>query len=206
MKKRRRSITTEASPRSSPDLTTQPRAEPLSPLSPAVPDIRLRSRRPMFYVVLCVIGLAIPLALGLLLWFVLSSEPRPQNMAAAPLLVSEEEHRCERFAWLKNAGDPAAQALLPPKAVWPEGAVGQEEADHLQADLFLREVHQIVTVRPEPGAERFALTTEGNVAAPALSVQIATGVERSQRTMTNPEIIVEVRGGLIYAVRARLGS
>jgi hypothetical protein len=207
MKNRRRSITTEAPPQSSPDLTTQPRAEPL-PLSPAVPDIRLRSRGPMFYVCLGVIGLAVPLVLGLLLWFLNASGPQRQTVpkAAARRLMSEEELLCESFAEKKNTGDPAAKALLPPMPAWPEAAVGQEDADHLQADLFLREVARIETVRPMPGAQRFVLTTDGNVAAPPLSVQTATGVERSQRTMTNPEIVVEVRGGLIHAVRARLGS
>jgi hypothetical protein len=123
--------------------------------------------------------------------------------------MSEAANLCVRFIEQKNAGDPAPAALLLPRPAWPEEAVAQEEADHLQADLFLREVPLIEGMRPEPGAgdARFILMTQGNVAAPPLSVRTANNnVERSQRTMTNPEIIVEIRDGKVRALRAQLGS
>jgi hypothetical protein len=176
-----------------------------------MPDIRRSSLGPLFYAWGGAFGLAILLGVGLLFWFPGHSEPRVQT---APRLLTEEERLCERFARLKNAADPAADALLPPKPAWPEKPIDQEEADRLQADLFLRSVLRIESIRPEPGpagTQRFALTTEGNVAAPALSVRTTdvkgdSRVERSQRTMSNPELIIEVRGGILHALRARLAS
>jgi hypothetical protein len=37
-----------------------------------------------------------------------------------------------------------------------------------------------------------------------MDVQTPNGVERGQRQMTNPDVVVEVRGGKIYGVRAEL--
>jgi hypothetical protein len=207
MKKSHPAITGEAPRRSSEDLTTQPREFPNPPpVSPGTPDICLPSRSPLAYVCLATVGMAILMGLGLLFWRVSSSEPSP---APVPRVMSDEERLCNRFAEIKNAGDPAANALLPPKPDWPEKAVGQREGDRLQADLFLREVVRIESVRAQRGPAgdtRFILATQGNVAAPPLSVRTAKDIERSQRTMTNPEIIVEVRGGTIHALRAQLGS
>ena len=48
------------------------------------------------------------------------------------------------------------------------------------------------------------LYTKGNVSAPTLDVKTETGMEAAQRTMANPDLVVEVRNGRIYGVAAHL--
>ncbi len=116
-----------------------------------------------------------------------------------------EKLLCDRFARLHNTGDPAASALLGRVPAVPDAPVSSEEINRLQADYFLREPLEILQVDPERGSRgRFVFVTRGNVAAPTLSERTPTGVERSQRTMSNPDIVVEVRDGKIYGVRAEL--
>jgi hypothetical protein len=110
---------------------------------------------------------------------------------------------CKHFATLKNADDPAAATLLGPEPVVPPGPVDAGEADRLQAEFFLRQPLEVVRVEPARG-RRFVLWTRGNVAAPRLEVRTATGIDRVQRTMTNPDIIVEVRDGRVVGVAATL--
>jgi hypothetical protein len=119
--------------------------------------------------------------------------------------LTEEKLLCDRFARLHNAGDPAADALLGRLPAVPDTPVTSEEINRLQADYFLREPLEIRQVEPERGsAGRFVFVTRGNVAAPILPERTPTGVERSQRTMSNPDVVVEVRDGKIYGVRAEL--
>jgi hypothetical protein len=119
----------------------------------------------------------------------------------------------DRFRRLRNAGDPAAAGLLGPVLAFPDHPVRAEEAERLQADHFLRGDLRVREIRRqeygEAGASslpssHYLLVTEGNVAAPALTVRTAKGVERSQRTMTNPDLVVEVRAGQVVGVRAQL--
>jgi hypothetical protein len=122
-----------------------------------------------------------------------------------PRELTEEELLCDRFARLHNAGDPAAAALLGRVPAVPDAPVTSQEVNRLQADYFLREPIEIRQVGPERGSRgRFVFVTKGNVAAPTLPEQTPTGVERSQRTMSNPDVVVEVRDGKIYGVRAEL--
>jgi hypothetical protein len=65
----------------------------------------------------------------------------------------------------------------------------------------------VVSVRPSRSANdagRFVLATKGGAAGEPLQVRSGTKVDRVQRVVTNPELIVEVRDGKIYAVRARI--
>jgi hypothetical protein len=124
---------------------------------------------------------------------------------ALPRELTEEELLCDRFARLHNAGDPAAAALLGRVPAVPGAPVTSEEVNRLQADYFLREPVDIRQVGPERGSRgRFVFVTKGNVAAPTLPERTPTGVERNQRTMSNPDVVVEVRDGKIYGVRAEL--
>jgi hypothetical protein len=146
------------------------------------------------------------------LWAALAMKAARQLTPGVPLpspAVSEEEMLCARFAKLRNAGDPGATALLGRVPAVPEGPVSPEEANRLQADWFLREPIEISRVGPDHArragpAARFVFVTKGNVSAPALQERTPTGVVRSQRTMSNPDITVEVRDGKIYGVRPEL--
>ena len=78
------------------------------------------------------------------------------------------------------------------------------EADRLQTDFFLRQDVRIVGAGRDKATGALVLYTKGNVSAPTLHVKTETGVETAQRTMANPDLVVEVRDGRIYGVAAHL--
>jgi hypothetical protein len=115
---------------------------------------------------------------------------------------------CWRFAALKNAHEPVADRLLAPPPTATEAPVTPEEAERLDADAFLRRDLRVVDVRPDDtagGARRFVLVTKGAAAGEPLRVRSGDKIERTQRVMTNPEIVVEVRDGKLDGVRVQLG-
>ena len=129
--------------------------------------------------------------------------------------ISAQDRIIDRFMRLRNAGDPAANLLLGPESAFPDHPVSEDEAERLQADHFLRQGLRITTIRRQepfgmsgppslPSDQHYLLVTEGNVAAPTLTVQTARGLERSQRTMSNPDVEVVVREGRMVALRALL--
>jgi hypothetical protein len=147
-----------------------------------------RSRRPL-------VGLAVGLVvlLGLGYAWVRYADP----VHAQPRSVGRH------FMELKNAGDPRADDLLGPAPVIPDEPVSEAEADRLDAEVLLHGRLQIKDVRAEDGSH-LALAAQGSYSARPLQVQTASGVERSQRVLTNPDIIVEVRDGKLYGVRLQL--
>ena len=106
---------------------------------------------------------------------------------------------CYQFRDRKNAGDPTAADLLGPAPVVPATPVSPEEADRLQTEFFLRQDLRLVGVAWDAQPRKPVLYTHGNVAAPTLPVQTGAGVETAQRTMANPDLVVEVRGGASMA-------
>jgi hypothetical protein len=184
-----------------------PREDRLAASPPAPGASRSESNQPETPTRFWALGLlaAVLLAVGAWVLFqVLPSQPAEPSQA-----VTDEEVLCDRFAHLHNAGDPAAEALLGRVPVVPDAPATSEEASRLQADFFLRAPIEILQVAPERGRPvsptgRFVFVTKGNVAAPTLQERTSTGVERSQRTMSNPDLVVEVRDGKIYGVRAEL--
>jgi hypothetical protein len=123
---------------------------------------------------------------------------------------TDEDRICDRFMLRRRAGDPAAAALLGREPVQPAGEVTEDEAQQMQTDFFLHDPDlQILTIRRGPqakhGVEYYVLVTHGNVSAPRLSIRLPNGESSSQqRTMTNPDLFVEVRDGKIYGVFSRL--
>ena len=117
--------------------------------------------------------------------------------------ATEEEQVCVRFIRLRNAGDPADK-LLGPAPVVPTAPVSKAEADRLQTDFFLRQDVRVVGAGHDKATGALVLYTKGNVSAPTLHVKTETGVETAQRTMANPDLVVEVRDGRIYGVAAHL--
>jgi hypothetical protein len=170
---------------------------------PPAPDVRLPPARKVFPWG-WVAGLAVLAAAAAVLgWGAWRDAPAPERPAPAEQSVTEAERVIDRFVRLTNAGDPAAADLLGPAPAVPKGPVSPGEVGRLQTDYFLREPVRVVSALPSPGG-RFVLVVQGNVAAPTLEVRTPTGVERSQRTMTNPDLVVEVRDGKIHGVRAEL--
>jgi hypothetical protein len=115
-----------------------------------------------------------------------------------------EERICVQFLQLKNAGDPAADQLLGPAPAVPAAPVSPEGAERLQTDFFLRQDFRVVGTGRDQQTGAPVLYTKGNVSAPTLAVKTGAGVETAQRTMSNPDLLIEVRDGRIVGAGARL--
>ncbi len=87
----------------------------------------------------------------------------------------------------------------------PEQPLSPDEAERLQTTCFLHQSLRILSIRPI-ASNRFVLVAKGQVLAPRLQVRTPTGVDRSQRTMIDPDLTVEVRDGKIHGVRAEMHS
>jgi hypothetical protein len=116
---------------------------------------------------------------------------------------------CLEFADRVNAGDAPPAGLLGPRPAVPTEPVSPEEADRLDAEFILRQPYRVLEVRPHEtpkgGPPRFLLVLKGAVTSERLQVRTPNGeIEPRQRALSNPEVIVEVRDGKIYGVRAQL--
>jgi len=121
----------------------------------------------------------------------------------APAVMQAEMQLCEKYKVLKNAGDSSADQLLAALPAMPAEPISQEEAERFQADCFLHQDIRILSVHLA-SSNQFVLVTKGNVSAPTLQIRTAKGVDRVQRTMVNPDLIVEVRDGKIHGIRAKM--
>lgn len=122
------------------------------------------------------------------------------------------EQICLRFANLKNAKSPQAEALLGPAPAWPMEPITSAEADRLDAEFMLRGSYRVKEVRTElirgtsnpPARARYVLVIEGKYDSEPVQVLAGTRSERRQRLVVNPDVIVEVREGKLYGVGLRL--
>jgi hypothetical protein len=131
------------------------------------------------------------------------SGPTTDNKRWEP--ATAEDRVCDQFMKRRKAGDPEASALLGANPVQPEGEVTALEGERLQTDFFLRDPSlQIRGIRRTPEVGQYVLVTQGNVAAPRLQIRRNDDVSSEQRTMTNPDLFVEVRDGKIFGIRATL--
>jgi hypothetical protein len=162
------------------------------PSLPRVAAGRLRQR-------LWVLALATLVLIGAGAWAAWASWRESGSPRQDELLL------CWRFAALKNAREPAADQLLAAAPKGAEDTVTSEEAERLDAGAFLRRDLRVVNVRPDAAAHHFALVTKGAAAGDPLRVRSGDKVERTQRVMTNPDVVVEVRDGKIEGVRVQLG-
>lgn len=128
--------------------------------------------------------------------------------------VTDQDEIVQRFVQWHNTGDPRARELLGRTPSVPEEPITPEEADRLQTDFFLRNPGKIVDVwrrehlgggqwRPLPG-NQYLLVVEGGFASPRIPVREDGHVHRGQRVLKNPDLIVEVRDGKLYGVRAQI--
>jgi hypothetical protein len=169
---------------------------------------------------LFVVG-AVALVSGIF-WFVLGRwDTSPEPTPASPPLkaarrqvprwepVTPEDHLVDQFMHLKNAKDERAHDLLAQLPPVPEEtvAVSPDEAQRIQTAYFLRDTLEIVTIERVTKSSKvptYRLTTEGTVASPRLTVRVANGARSEQRTMSNPDVLVEVRDGKIIGIRSEL--
>jgi hypothetical protein len=120
--------------------------------------------------------------------------------------VTAEDRVCDDFMQKRKAGDPAAASLLTSLPV-VDGTkpFSTAEAERTETDFFLQDPDLKVTDIRRTAENGYVFVTEGNVAAPRLQVKGADGKMRTeQRTMSNPDLYVEVRDGRIHGVRAEL--
>jgi hypothetical protein len=131
------------------------------------------------------------------------------GMMMAFIRRPSDETLCESFAALKNAGDEELAAqLLSPKPPLPEQPISPAEAERLSAEYLLHQPLKVLAVEALSGTgnagSQFVLLVDGSVASERLMVQTPTGVEAQQKTLYNPDIIVEVRDGKLVGVRTTL--
>src|SRR5262249_42948225 len=121
----------------------------------------------------------------------------------------EAELVCQRFAKLRNAGDPEAEKMLGPGPEVPERPVTPAEAELLDAQAVLHQPCKIRAVKPlaekgPDGVPHFDLLLSGSAAGLKLTTQTATGTDTGQRLLREPALTVEVRDGKLHAVRVGL--
>jgi hypothetical protein len=141
---------------------------------------------------------------------------QPQRIVAVALLCAltcagcssaKPDPVCEAFMQLKNAKDAAADDLLGPLPPVPSDPVTEEEADRLDTDYVLHSPLYIIAVRPDTAASvgkpsRCVLVVKGTFSCRPLRVRGSES--HSQRHLVNPDLIVEVRDGKLYGVRAQV--
>jgi len=156
-------------------------------------------------------GVCVLAAIGALAnrWADSSSRANPFDARPEWLPSSEEDRLCDQFMWKRRAGDPTANLLLGREAVPPAGEWTEDDAEQFQTDTFLRDPNlHIVTIRRGPvtrGIPSYVFVTQGNVAAPRLSIRKKDGrLSSEQRTMTNADLHVGVHGGKVWGVRSKL--
>jgi hypothetical protein len=133
---------------------------------------------------------------------------RPEQYRAI-LAKTPQGQLCLRFADQVNRDKVPAADLLGPAPAAPTAPVSPEEAARLDAEFILRNTYRISEVRPyespKDGPPRFLFVLKGSVTSERLKVKTSKGdIEEGQRTMGSPDVIVEVRDGKIYGVRAQL--
>jgi hypothetical protein len=174
--------------------------------APATPPPDAAPPRRTWWWLLPLGGLAV--AAGVAFFFLgrlgLSSEPEPAKPSAPPVDAAVKE-----FARLKNAHDPAANDLLAPEPEVPAEPVSEAEKERLDANFILRRPFEVSAIRVladgATGVRRYVLVIEGGVASQPMSWHTAAGkVEKGQRLLNNPDVVVEVRDGKIHGVRAGL--
>jgi hypothetical protein len=158
---------------------------------------------PFVYYATGIVLVAVIALVALVWWNHLSQEDEAPPKSA-------DERVCENFINKRHAVGPAvADAMLGRVPVAPAGELTEDEAERLQTDFFLHDPElEIIKLRPRDAKQKDAplvLVTKGNVAAPRLAIRLKDGeLSSQQRTMSNPDVYVEVRDGKIYGVRSTL--
>jgi hypothetical protein len=114
----------------------------------------------------------------------------------------------QQFARLKNAGDNTANDLIAPGPDLSQTVIEEEDKPAFDAAFVLHEPSQIVEIIPDdPTAlfPRFAFVLKGGFATPKVTIRNKNGLQAgSQRILSNPEVLVEVREGRIHPLKVGL--
>jgi hypothetical protein len=129
---------------------------------------------------------------------------------------SEADRVVDRFVRLRQANSPDALLLLGlgKDLAVPGRVLTVAEAEALSAEFFLRSgslrILDVCSGEPDgdggqverPG--RYTLITRGAASTPYYRVAADGSAKREQSHISNPDIIVEVRGGKVFALRGQL--
>jgi len=115
-----------------------------------------------------------------------------------------------RFVELKGADDARAADLLNPAPPVPAEPMSQEEFDRFVLDSMLHSDLHFKRLRPQPAGApaagsrppRFVISTEGVFNSPRLQVRTGTEAKPQQRSLYNPDVVVEVVDGKLRCVAA----
>jgi hypothetical protein len=142
-----------------------------------------------------------------------AERPVPLEGRAAWEPATEDERLVDAFRKARNE-DAESTLHLAPDPVFDGKPVSEAEGEALQAAYLLRRVRQIVGVRAgEPGQGsawlntpgRYTLATHGGGSTPKVAVKVGNRVEApASLFVIDPDIVVEVRDGLIQALRAEM--
>jgi hypothetical protein len=122
---------------------------------------------------------------------------------------SAEGKLCLQFIDEINAGKAPPAERLGPRPSVPDDPVTPEDAARLDAEFILRRSYRVEDVRPYPagpnGEPRFLLVLKGGVDSEKMRVRTGEGqIEEGKRILSNPDVIVEVRDGKIYGIKAQV--
>ncbi|MGL4554994.1 MAG: hypothetical protein ACRC33_27825 [Gemmataceae bacterium] len=109
------------------------------------------------------------------------------------------------FALQRGPTPVFAFELMGPEAVFGPEPVSEAEAERRAADFYLRAKGVWVSRQPVKVGGQFILDTVGHATTPPQSVRTPRGVQPpARRTLINSDVVVEVRGGKVVAVRAEV--
>ncbi|MFO0926934.1 MAG: hypothetical protein U0736_07805 [Gemmataceae bacterium] len=169
-------------------------------------------------------ALALPLiAAGGWVWFHRGAGPgKPPGESRQPAVAewepqTEEDWQLDEAVRLLNEGGADRHRLLGPAAVFDDTPVDEAQADARQADFYLRhpKLHITAIRRGEQVRGKqvdrprtYTLGTKVDGSTPPLRIRTETGrVEAPSRLfMINPDLVVELRDGKVFAVRPELKS
>jgi hypothetical protein len=127
---------------------------------------------------------------------------------------TDEDRIIDRFFTLQKAGNKSALDLLGSAPVFDDEPVSEQTADARQTDFFLRSDLQFRDIwRGEPDGNggqrtvprRYTIVTKGYVSSPKLNIRTERGIDPGVQWLgSNPDLVVEVRNGRIYGLRAEL--
>ena len=127
----------------------------------------------------------------------------------AEVAQSAEGRLCLAFADKVNTEKKVPIDLLGPAPNVPDTPVSPPAGERLDAEFILRDHYRILEVRPSAkgpdGAPRFLFVLKGAVNSQEFPIRTAEGkIEKGRRSMSSPEVIVEVRDGKLYGIKAQI--
>lgn len=142
--------------------------------------------------------------------------PAPREKTTPQTTSSPEEQLLDRFVEAVNARKQEAKNYLGPPPLFEEKPLSEKQADALYAEFYLHHPElRVLSIRKgEPAADgsmkatpgRYTLVTKVQGSTPALRIRNDQGVVESPSRlfMLDPDLVVEVRQGKIFGLRAEL--